>query len=158
MKNDNQLIKSFYEQLDEELETFGLPVDKLIETLDFVEYEYIDGKIAGIAGLREGSTFFTLVKKEYQNKGLGQKLMEKVIESAKRNNYAYLDSSVIKYNKRSVHINKKHGFRIIGSIPGDGKDSYYMIKPLSLKGELFMLRQKIVFSILAVKKLLKPLR
>ena len=158
MKNDSQLIKSFYEQLDEELETFGLSVDKLIETLSFVEYEYIDGKIGGIAGLREGSNFFIIIKKDCQGTGLGQKLLRKVIGRAKNSNYNYIELSVVKHNKSAVHIYKKHGFRIIGSIPGDGKDSYYMVKPLSLKGELFMLRQKIVFLILAVKKLLKPLR
>ena len=159
MKNDSQLIKSFYKQLDEELENFGLSANKLIETLNFVEYEYIDGKIVGIAGLREGSDFFIIVKKDYQGTGLGQKLLKKVIGRAKNSSCNYIELSVVKQNKSAVHIYKKYAFRIIGSMLAGEKDSYYMIKPLSLRGKLFMLRQKIVFLILAViNTLLKPLR
>lgn len=143
MKNNNQLIKSFYEQLDEELENFSLSADKLIASYEFIEYEYLNGDIVGIAGIREGHSFFISIKKDYQSRGIGQKLLKKVIERAKNNNYSYIKLSVAKHNKSAAYIYKKYGFNIISSMLVDGKDCYYMIKPLSLKGKFFMLRERL---------------
>ena len=147
-KNNSILIKSFYEQLDEELETFTLPMDKLLASCEFIVYEYIGTDLAGIAGLREGHWRFTVVKKKYQNRGLGQKLRKRTEDRARENRFSYIQSNVSKTNARSLHINKKEGFMIISSVEIDGADSYYMIKPLTFKGHLiiFIKRSEAIFK------------
>ena len=143
MESESQLIKSFYEQLDEELQNFTLPADKLIETYDYIEFEYINGDIAGIGGLTVEHSLFLIIKKVHQNKGLSQVLLRKIIQKAIERNYACIQLSVVKTNQVAVHIYKKCGFKIIASVNVDGKDSYYMIKPLSFRGYLFMLHKKL---------------
>ena len=138
MDNNSQLIKSFYEQLDEELRNFSLLADTLIQTYDFIEYECINSTIAGIGGLREGNHLFLIVRKPYQNRGLAQKLLQKVIQKAKKNNNSHIQLTVFKTNEAAIHIYEKYGFRKVSSIKVDGKDSYYMIKPLSFKGHLII--------------------
>jgi ribosomal protein S18 acetylase RimI-like enzyme len=138
MENDRRLIKSFYEQLDEELQNFSLPVDTLIPTYDFIEYECINGIITGIGGLREGNNLFLIIKGAYQGRELGQKLLQKVIQKAKKNNNSHIQLTVFKTNDAAIHIYEKYGFRKVSSIKVDGKDSYYMIKPLSFKGHLII--------------------
>ena len=139
MENNSQLIKSFYEQLDEEVQNFSLPADTLIRTYDFIEYECINGIITGIGGLREGNHLFLIVKRAYQGKELGQKLLQKVIQKAKKNNNSHIQLTVFKTNEAAIHIYEKYGFRKVSSIKVDGRDSYYMIKPLSFKGHFIIL-------------------
>lgn len=139
MENDSRLIKSFYEQLDEELLNFSLPADTLIQTYDFIEYERINGIITGIGGLRERNHLFLITKGAYQGRGFGQKLLQKVIQKAKMNNNSHIQLTVFKTNEAAMHIYEKYGFRKVSSIKVDGKDSYYMIKPLSFKGHFIIL-------------------
>jgi ribosomal protein S18 acetylase RimI-like enzyme len=156
MENDSRLIKSFYEQLDEELLNFSLPADTLIQTYDFIEYECINGIITGIGGLREGNHLFLIVKRAYQGKELGQKLLQKVIQKAKKNNNSDIRLTVFKNNEAAIHIYEKYGFRKVSSIKVDGKDSYYMIKPLSFKGHLIIPIKR--FEAISKNFFLKPER
>ena len=144
MANDIELIESFYKQLGEELRNFTLPAARLIEILDFLEYERVDRDIAGIGGLVRGHILFLVIKKMYQGRGLGQSLLYRVLQRAMERNYSYIQLSVAKANLVAIHLYNKHGFKIISSMKVDGNDSYYMIKPLSFRGYPFMLKQ--IFS------------
>lgn len=155
MKNDSRLIKSFYKQLDEELLNFSLPADTLIQTYDFIEYECINGIITGIGGLREGNHLFLITKEAYQGRGLGQKLLQKVIQKAKKNNNSYIQLTVFKTNESAIHIYEKYGFRKLSSIKVDGRDSYYMIKLLTFKGHFIILIKRFEF---VFRKILAKLR
>jgi RimJ/RimL family protein N-acetyltransferase len=152
MENDSRLIKSFYEQLDEELLNFSLPVDTLIQTYDFIEYKSINGIIAGIGGLRGGNYLFLITKGAYQGRGLGQKLLQKVIQKAKKNNNSHIQLTVFKTNEAAIHIYEKYGFRKVSSIKVDGRDSYYMSMPLSFKGLFIILIKR--FEVISKKFLL----
>lgn len=147
-KNHNQLIRSFYEQLDDELHDFTLPIDELITTYDYIEYEFTDGNVVGIAGLRDVTfrnkhNLVLVVRKVYQNKGLGQILLKRVIQRARNNKYGYIQLTVFKENEAAVHLYEKYGFHHIASVKIGGRDSYYMILPLSLKGHAFVLVKRV---------------
>ena len=145
---DSQLIKSFYEELNEELLNFSLPMDTLIATYDFVESYFINGNIAGICGLREGTNLFLIVRSPYQNRGLAQILLQKVITKARKSNYHYIQLTVFKTNEAAIHIYEKCGFKKVASIKVDEKDSYYMIKTLSFKGHFIIFFKKIEYIII----------
>ena len=138
MNNYERLIREFYRELGYELRNFTLPADELIRTLDFVEIGYTGESVAGIAGLREGHSLFMIVKNQFQNRGIGQQLLQRVLHRAQRNGYHYVQLTVYKDNQSAVHIYKKHGFRIISAVKTDNRDAFYMVKPLSWKGHLFV--------------------
>ena len=56
--------------------------------------------------------FHVNVQKNYQGKGIGSKLIEKIINYSKENNYA-LTTSVISTNKKAINLYKKYDFKII---------------------------------------------
>jgi L-amino acid N-acyltransferase YncA len=62
-------------------------------------------------GVAEVSVY---IHNDYQGKGLGSVLMEKVIESSEENGIWSVYSAVFPENKSSIALHKKYGFRVIG--------------------------------------------
>jgi len=138
MNGDAKLIKRFYQELNNELQSFTLSLDELLRTLDFVKVSYVGKYIAGIAGLRKGNFLFVIVKERFQNRGIGKRLLQEVIQEAKKKRYHYVQLTVYKENQHAAHLYKKVGFKSLPlPVKVDGKASYYMIKPLSWQGWLF---------------------
>lgn len=104
----------------------------------FLVTERRNGKIVGIAGILRmfSKPFFIVVKSEYQNQKIGQKLTRKVIEHARKKKYHYITLDVFQSNLRAVHIYKKLGFTVLFTNLLDSRKNYCMILPLDFKGLL----------------------
>lgn len=72
---------------------------------------------------------FIVVKSEFQGRGIGKKLIErlhKIIEEK----YSFRVLSVIKENKQAINLFKKFGYETFGEKRGN----CYMVCPFNLKG------------------------
>lgn len=83
-----------------------------------------NGKIIGNASLnrlprrmKHRGDFSVAVIKEYWNKGIGSRLLRKMIELAKENSIEIIDLQVRSDNSRAIHLYEKYGFRRIGTHP-----------------------------------------
>lgn len=99
--------------------------DNAIEVLAFV-----DGKIAGTAGVEQISPKFKLrhrcdfgisVDKAYWGLGIGRALTEACIECAKAAGYEQMELEVVADNHRAVRLYEKAGFVEYGRNPRDFK-------------------------------------
>ena len=68
-------------------------------------------KRAVYKGVAEVSVY---VSKQFRGKGIGNKLLQKLIELSEANNIWTLQSGIMRANKGSIKIHLKCGFRIIG--------------------------------------------
>lgn len=57
------------------------------------------------------------VIKEFQNKKIGQKILDKVMEMAKKNQMDYLWLGVWEKNEKAIRFYERNGFSVIGSHP-----------------------------------------
>jgi ribosomal protein S18 acetylase RimI-like enzyme len=141
----NDEIISFYESLIEEKENFGLPLKDLLQATLLIT-ERIEGRISGIAGISEGKSFFIVVKKEYQNQKMGQRLLTKVISLAKEKRYHYITLNVFASNSIAVHIYQKFGFSIAFTNIMDSRKNCFMILPLDGLGVTYKVLIKIIYK------------
>lgn len=150
IEKGRQLIGSFYEQLGTESQNPNIPpASELVEDLKWAEAEYINGDIAGIAGLKRGDNrLFLIVKSQYRNKGLGQELIRKVIQRARKNKLGYIALTVFKDNEGAMHIYSKHGFYEVSSMKLNNRDAYYMIKPLLRRYFLYPVLRRLEFILM----------
>lgn len=83
-----------------------------------------DGRLIGRIGIA--------IKDEFQGKGLGTKLMEKLIQLAKNNSVSLLFLEVLSTNDKGLALYKKYGFEIVNicrdsaNINGKKHDIYKM--------------------------------
>ncbi len=74
------------------------------------------------------------IRKAYQNKGIGKKLMSELDEWAKKNSVVRLELTVETINKTAKHLYEKYGFTVEGLreksmfVNGEFIDEYYMAK------------------------------
>lgn len=79
----------------------------------------IDGKIIGLGILNGHSNFrkkhvaslTLMVHKDYQNTGVGTKLMQRLIEEAKNREIVRVELAVFKDNYNAIRLYKKFGFK-----------------------------------------------
>ena len=107
-------LRRFYNTLSCELDTFLLPLEKILSAnlLSILRNE--SGNIIGIAGTRPISflkLFFVLLKKKYQRKGFGGKLTSHILSA--HNKLTILLLTVENDNITAQKIYLKHGFTII---------------------------------------------
>lgn len=91
-----------------------------------------DGKVVGwtaihpysnrlvYSGVGEISIY---LRSEYRRKGIGQKLLQALIDESEKQGYWTLQSSILEINKESIVLHEKLGFRTIGFRERIGKDS-----------------------------------
>ncbi len=82
------------------------------------------GKIIGDASLHRQprrmshrGDFGISVVKEHWNRGIGGRLMEKIIDFARKNGFDVIDLQVRSDNPSAIHLYKKYGFEKIGTHP-----------------------------------------
>lgn len=71
-----------------------------------------------------------IVKKEYRNQGIGQKMLEHMIDLCKEKGYQQITVGVDTDNKNAIHIYKKFGFKIYETDTDEYGEYYKMIKQL----------------------------
>jgi phosphinothricin acetyltransferase len=85
----------------------------------------IENKIVGWASLskwshKEGYKYTVensiYVDNNYRGKGIGTKLLERLIVEAKNNNYKNLIAQIAEGNESSVKLHKKYGFKRVGTL------------------------------------------
>ena len=83
-----------------------------------------DEKIVGCASLnrlprrmKHRGDFAISVAKDYWNKRIGSKLMDKIISLARENDFEIIDLQVRSDNKSAIHLYEKYGFKKIGEHP-----------------------------------------
>jgi ribosomal-protein-alanine N-acetyltransferase len=77
-----------------------------------------NGELVGFSGLwnivNEGNITNIAIKKQYQQQGIGTKLVEEMIERAKEDGINALTLEVRVSNKRAQHVYEKIGFEGVG--------------------------------------------
>ncbi len=93
---------------------------------------YCDGELAGCIGLRKLDNQSCemkrlYVRKEFQGKKLGNILVEKIIEDARKIGYSYMLLDTLPFLQSAIHIYRKFGFYEIESYNNSPMDnSIYM--------------------------------
>lgn len=84
----------------------------------------VDGKIVGDASLNRlprrmnhRGDFGIAVVKEYWNQGIGSRLLKKILNFAKYNEFKIIDLQVRSDNLSAIHLYEKYGFKKIGTHP-----------------------------------------
>lgn len=124
----------FYDSLGKEKETFRLPLGDVLQAQVMVKERAEKGQIAGIAGIRKHKLLPLLhivVKSEFQGRGVGRRLMEKLHQATVRQ-CSYIVLSVAKKNGPAMNLFKQFGYRSIGQ----KGDTEYMIRAVSTKGNV----------------------
>ena len=129
-------IKDFFSSLGEEKKLSMFDFD-LVQRAEFIYIEKEGDEIAGIIGIYKTAKFvptlFIVVKKCYQGKGIGERLMHKEIDFA-RKTYSFLALSTFdngKYNS-AIYLYKKYGFHVYLK----KKSKIWMCTSFNSKGEI----------------------
>lgn len=72
-----------------------------------------------VDGTRNNAEVGFSVEKSHQNKGLGGKLMERIVRFAKLRGKDHLEMLCLRTNEKSVHLAKKFGLKIKNNTGGD---------------------------------------
>jgi GNAT superfamily N-acetyltransferase len=126
-RKDREKLIEMYETYNPELRCLGLPPTTRIGIEHWVDYlaengiAFVaerDGKIIGHAVLvpteDEKDVDVTIfVHQDFQNRGIGQQLMEFAIDFARKKGYRGMMLVTERTNKRAIHIYKKLGFEVV---------------------------------------------
>ena len=104
-----------------------------------------DEKILGCASLKRlprrmkhRGDLAISVAKDYWNKGIGSKLLDKIIVFSRENDFHIIDLQVRSDNKSAIHLYEKYGFKKIGEHPAffriSGENISFDIMCLELNG------------------------
>lgn len=139
VQNDWKRVEEIYEQgLERGISTFNTecPSYEEWDKSHIKECRYVfesDGKVVGwIAAsptsgrcVYKGAVEVSIyIDQEYQGKGIGTKLLEKLCEETERAGYWSLYSAIFSINKASIALHKKCGFREIGYRERIAKDRF----------------------------------
>jgi GNAT superfamily N-acetyltransferase len=146
-------LKEFFSSLDEEKKLAKFDIDLVLKS-EFIAIERVGNKVAGVIGLWRTSKFFPalflVVKKCYQGKNIGNKLVRKEIEFA-RVHYDFIILNTFdsgKYNA-AIHLYKKYGFRVFLK----RKSRIWMCVAFNSRGKIICRFLPLIFS---VKNLIRP--
>jgi len=129
-------IAYFYRSLTVEKKDFNLPLREILQSKLLV-MERSNATIIGIAGMSRKNSLFVVVKSEYQNQKIGQKLTREVIDHAKKQNYHYITLNVFQSNVKAIHIYRKFGFAVLFTNLVSSRENFLMMLPLDFKGSLY---------------------
>ena len=127
---DRIKLRKMYEEYDPKDRSFGLPPAsvKAIEAwLDYLENEGYSiiaeffGKVVGhlaMVPFNDDLELCIFIAKDFQNKGIGQKMLSFAIELAKKLDYKGIVLTTEKRNKRAIHVFKNVGFEVVGEETG----------------------------------------
>jgi len=135
-------INRFFNSLTTEKENFALSLSDLLQC-ELLITEEKQERIIGIAGLQKKNSFFLVVKSEYQNRGIGQRLTRKVIQKAISSNYDYIALNVFQSNTKAIHVYRKLGFKTVYTSWMSGKRNLFMVLPLNRWGIVFLVTRNL---------------
>jgi RimJ/RimL family protein N-acetyltransferase len=145
-------LNSFFESLTEsELKYYKIKDDKVLDSLEYIQYYRNGNNIYGIGGIAKWykvipHTFYML-KENYQGRGIGKILALMNIEYAKKH-LTYLTTIVDKENIKAVKIADKTGFKLVGQ----DNSKYYYIKSFKKIGKIVEYVAPTGFKIMKVGK------
>lgn len=126
-------IGYFLEKLDSEKEYFNLTIEKVMNW-ELVMVEMINDEIIAIVGLERKLGIVRnniMIKKEFQGKGLGKRLMfELLSESRLKHNIVW--GVISENNIASIKNDLATGHKIVGN----RQNMCYLIAPLNWKGKV----------------------
>lgn len=110
--------------------------DEMKNSLAYYLVAKVDDKCVGYAGFwnvsGEGGITNVAVLPEYRQKGVGSRLIERLIDLGKELNLDLLTLEVRKSNIIAQHLYKKFGFEVLGErkryYSDNGEDAYIMTK------------------------------
>ncbi|MGD6850551.1 MAG: GNAT family N-acetyltransferase [Candidatus Bathyarchaeia archaeon] len=131
-------LEAFFDSLKNELDTFGGRSNSNLLLRSKILVSHAEkGQIVGLAGVSKDNLFFLLVKSDYQNMGIGQLLIKKVILETIARRFSHITLFVCESNSKAVYIYKKFGFKPLYSYMQGQKKYLFMILPLNMKGIIF---------------------
>lgn len=126
-KKDINIIHGELNNLSDRDKCFFHPFEFTLENIrNLLELDYdnyyvaeIDNEIVGYSHLRTFGkykipTYGGVIWRRFRNKGYGTKMLEEVLEDAKRLNYESVKLKVYKDNNNALKLYRDYGFRIIG--------------------------------------------
>lgn len=137
-KNDGEKLGKFLESLSSETEYFFHPYPLTMDSaFSFVQRKdivcfvaEIEDEIAGYVWFEpinaEVPTIGICVRERYQGKGIGKKLMTRIIEEAKIYGKRGLKLTVMKGNYKAINFYKSFNFHIVGEIEDKWGSSWEM--------------------------------
>ncbi|MGC9003432.1 MAG: GNAT family N-acetyltransferase [bacterium] len=151
-RDDGERLGRFFENLSPQTEHFFHPFPLTsASSLSFVEREDIvcfvaeeGGEIIGFIWWEPKEADFPsigiCVADEYQGKGVGKALLERLIEEAERRRKKGLRLITMKDNFRAIALYKKCGFYIVGETKEDPRgESWKMIRPIAPPRKIFII-------------------
>lgn len=88
------------------------------EDRKFINIKSEDGEILGFAGILKNVDFVEImnivVKKKYRKQGIGEKLLQELINISIKENYEKIELEVNSKNEPAVNLYKKFGFKEVG--------------------------------------------
>jgi GNAT superfamily N-acetyltransferase len=133
---DIQEIEPFFRSLGAERDLVQMSVEGVLNA-EFVAGARVDNNLAGIGGIMKRflSTpeLFIVVKFQYQKRGLGNEIMQKLISFVKRR-YSFLTLTThrAKEYAPAVSLYRKNNFKVF-KCPDN---RYFMCLPFNLKGKI----------------------
>lgn len=129
IKEETQYLKSVLAQMEkrEALKIFAFIGNEMVGNADITS-EGRRSKHVAILGVT--------VKDGYRQEGIGQALMEVLVDGAKKLNFRLIELGCFANNPRGLHLYEKFGFKEVGRIPGkylykgEYIDSVEMVKEL----------------------------
>lgn len=104
----NSRLKEFLSSLDSELKYYANPRDDVLNARKIV-LMLCNNKIVGCGGIRREGRLFIIVKRSHQKKGVGTRLMKKVLEGEN-----HVTLSVDLNNTAALRLYEKFGFKPTG--------------------------------------------
>ena len=157
-KQNKQEIKSFFASLEEEKKLSMFDFDLVLKS-EFVAVERVEKEIAGVIGIWRAykllPTVFLVVKKSFQGRKIGNKLMQREIEFAS-NTYDFLLLSTFTNGQygSAIHLYKKYGFRPLFNMG----TKIWLILPFNAKGEIIRWFLPMMILFLLALEILNPVK
>lgn len=157
-KKTIQELKKFFDSLVEEKKLAKFDIDLVLRS-EFIAIERVGKEIAGVVGVWKifyiFPTLFIVVKKDYQGKNVGNKLMQKEIEFA-RYAYNFIILKTFENGKydAAIHLYKKYGFRVFLK----RKSKIWMCNSFNSKGKIICKLLPLFFSLMLYVNPLRPTR
>lgn len=133
---DIQEIAPFFRSLGAEKDLVQMSVEGVLNA-EFLAGARVDNNLAGICGIMKRflSTpeLFIVVKFQYQKRGLGNEIMQKLISFAKRK-YCFLTLTTHRSKEYApaVSLYRKNNFKCFNC----SSNRYFMCLPFTLKGKI----------------------
>lgn len=123
------LNKDVCKQVDNRDEVYDLNLLKgmynYLNKNGYLYYIKYKGRLCGDVSLQYNGDIAIVICKEYQNKHIGRRVIEKIIELAKNLGFNELHANIYEFNKQSQRM-----FESVGFVKVDNENYKYLICPL----------------------------